>query len=384
MNDLSIAQDNQNDSYHQHIAKILNLGLSVKLAFVDIDNTLTGDGSGTGDPQLIGRVKNLLNSQGYLMVVITSRTAEMMISEPLYHLSRRRHSFSRPPPQFVNIKTGQISHDPRQVEPAGILDSEVIIASTGSSMLLKQKDNSYRSVDHYFMNNLPSPSIWRNNVRQFLQPLLAQSDVVWLSPLESEFNYQQKITNIFPPDYRIQLYFASQEAKHRFKLAFELAKKNQVDPIILSLCFTDDSNPLTNIFTGYLTPTNGKITAVEFFAKLIQTDAKININQLQILLIGDSWPDLQMGFYANTPAAKTTFLLVGGSRLTKFLLKNAVTDFAGEDLSDIKNQLQPLGKRGCFKFTRYQQTRSVVIGDLAFPGKVGPESIVSFLESQLL
>jgi hypothetical protein len=78
----------------------------------------------------------------------------------------------------------------------------------------------------------------------------------------------------------------------------------------------------------------------------------------------------------------TTFLLVGGSPLSKYLTDDSKT-FANENLQEIKRNVIPTKIKGFYQYnTANQLPKIVIIGDQAFPGTKGPETILAYL-SQL-
>ena len=153
--------------------------------------------------------------------------------------------------------------------------------------------------------------------------------------IENEADYQKNETEIFPADYRIQLIFTSY--KNMLLLSGSIEEKS-------GLYFTDDSNPKKNLFMGYITPKNGKVDAVNHVISSLQRPLA------EILIIGDSLPDLEVGLKIKLPSGvKITCLIVGGSRLR----------YAPN--TNIK--------------------RKIIMGDIAFPQAIGPKSIVEFIKS---
>jgi len=335
-----------------------------KLAFVDIDNTLTGDGSGTGNPKSIMKVRELLKKNHYLYCPTTSRTEEMMMSQKSYQLSKKIYDFKRPEPKLI-------------FEPPAILDGEIIISSSGSKIFVKQTNNAYQEDICFYNKDFPDPQTWRNTITTQINSINGIKKVFKLSPIEYIEQYVDGTSNAYPPDYRIQLNFTSVNDKLFFIRKLYKIKQSSKDISINKLYLTDDSNPEKNKFSLYLTPKKGKIDAVNHVIKHLQTDLKITI--LELLFVGDSWPDLQLGLFGATKIANATFLLIGGSRLTKYLINPEKTEFAGEPLLEIKNNLIPSQQKGVYYYKGKRYKRKIILGDIIDPGKIGPDSMIEFL-----
>lgn len=348
-----------------------------KFAFIDIDNTLTGNGSGTGNHQSIMKVRQLLKKNQYLYCPTTSRTEEMMMSKKTYEQSKKLFSFKRQLPKLFFVQGLYFYKDPLLFEPPGILDGDIIISSSGSKILVKQNNNAYEEDICYFNTDFPEPKIWRETVTAQINNINSLRNIANLSYIEDVNLYINGTNNVYPPDYRIQLFFTSIENKFFFISELLKIKKLSNNISISTLHITDDSNPEKNKFSIYLTPKNGKIDAVNHAIKHLQTD--LNITKPELLIVGDSWPDLEMGLFSATNIINATFFLVGGSRLSNYIVNPQKTSFAGESLIKIKQNLIPSNDKGiyCYKGNGYK--RKVVIGDDVFPGKTGPESIIEFL-----
>ena len=110
-----------------------------------------------------------------------------------------------------------------------------------------------------------------------------------------------------------------------------------------NLYFTNDSNPKKSIY-GLYHAKRGKVDAVNHVISSLQRPLA------EILIIGDSPPDLEVGLKMRTPpGAKITCLIVGGSSLRNTIKINV--------------------------------KRKIIMGDIAFPQAIGPKSIVEFIKS---
>lgn len=308
-------------SIYQYVRTIA----SNKLAFIDVDGTLTANPENTNekdllDKDLTNQAITKLQEKGFTCILNTSRTAEMCMSEKQYELSKKNFGFSRPPPHMgIDDNRKRYYVKPEEFFPEKILDLPLIISASGARIDILQKDGGYAQDQSFYPPDFPDPVSWRKKITSFL---LALSIPFSYAPIDSESNYADGVTDIFPAEYRIQLFFPTQT--DLLNLSEEIKK---LDAIYL----TDDSNPDKNIFMAYITPKNGKVDAVNHVISSLQRPLA------EILIIGDSLPDLEVGLKVKSPpGGKITYLIVGGSRLHR---------------------------------------------DIAFPQAIGPKSIVEFIRS---
>ncbi|MDO8610791.1 MAG: hypothetical protein Q7R95_09680 [bacterium] len=348
-----------------------------KLAFIDIDNTITLNGSGTGNPELILKIRKLLLKKQFLFCPTTSRTEEMMMSSKTYEQSKKIFSFKRPIPNLF-LYQGKYSYkDPLLVEPKSILDGDIIISSSGSKIYIKQSSYAYQEDDCFYDANFPKPHIWRNSITALIHQINKIYNVALFSELENVDRYINGTNNVYPPDYRIQLFFNNVVDKLFFIDELLKIKTSSNDISIQTLFTTDDSNPEKNKFSIYLTPKNGKISAVDHVINHFKTD--LQISNPEILFVGDSWPDLQMGLNCAPNNPNVTFFLIGGSRLTKYITDPNKISFAGESLVSMKQNIIETDNKGIFLFKNNNLTRKIIISDIIFPEKSGPDSLIEFL-----
>ncbi len=88
-----------------------------------------------------------------------------------------------------------------------------------------------------------------------------------------------------------------------------------------------------------------------------------------VLLAGDNLPDLPMGLLA-AAGSQATFLIPGGAPLGQLLFSSPY------------QQAYPLKpeKKGFYRFS--PTTRTVIAGDEAFPGTLGPTSMLAWLKNK--
>lgn len=357
--------------------KNLKINPLSKLAFIDIDNTLTGNGPGTGNPQSIMKVRGLLKKNQYLYCPNTSRTEEMMMSQKTYELSKELYSFKRPEPKLLFVQGIYCYKDPILYEPKGILDGEIIISSSGSKIFVKQDSGAYQEDLCFYNKAFPNPQVWRKTITTQINNINNQKNIAKLSYVEDVSLYVNGTNNVYPLDYRIQLFFDSIEDKLFFISELMKIKKVSNDISIVTLHIADDSNPNKNKISVYLTPKNSKVEAIDHVIKHFKKD--LNLIDPELIIIGDSWLDLEMGLFSAPNIPKTTFYLVGGSRLTEFVIDSQKNSFAGESLTKIRQNLIKTNGIGIYYYKDEDYERKVVIGDMVYPGKVGSDSIIEFL-----
>jgi hypothetical protein len=158
-------------------------------------------------------------------------------------------------------------------------------------------------------------------------------------------NYENGSSNIYPPAFRIVLYFQSSDTKTSFRRF--IRQYQATSPSQMNLRLTDDSNPAKEKYVLCLTPKNAsKKRAVDHIIdKVCQTTEAVR-SELQVLIAGDSIPDLDMGLRA-AKGTKATFLLVGGSRLAHALtcIKKHEEVLEG-DFCEMKNCLNARQTKG--------------------------------------
>ncbi len=354
----------RNSSFLKVLDNRLNKNLPLQIAFLDIDRTLIGN----GDSQLSFKTRKILAEQGYIFAAVTSRTEEMTISEEEYHLSKKKYIFPRPPPK-------------PSAEAAGILDADIIAASSGTKLLIHQIGGGYLEDIEYRQRFGASPQIWRTAVISLINKINSSHKLAKFFLPENKNHYFQGKTDIFSPplDFRINLFFTSIEDKLHFTREFERMKtiKNTLD-----LRLTDDSDPDKKIYSIYITPRLGyKRTAIEWVIDKTCLALNVKRKDLKLLIAGDSWPDLEMGLFSGNAIKNITFVIVGGSRLAPYLTEKERRQFAGEDLFSIKRFLKTDKEKGVYKFMMPGYERKVIIGDLAFPGKKGPETLLCYFQT---
>lgn len=363
------------------LQKRQELGLPLRIAFLDIDSTLTGN------PESQKEVRQLLEKQGYGVCFVTSRTEEMVMSKTEFYKSKEL-GFNRPEPHLGEKEGRRNLAFPEELkEFEGLYDPDIIAGTTGSRILVRQENGGY-ALDSDFENQQKQTSEeWRNGAMEVLQYIDPEGKLYKLSPLENAQNYSRGEIDVYSPDFRIQVEFSGLESKRMFKEKFKQALHNKEIPENLhrqlqNIRLTEDSSPEKGRLQIYLTPFKGyKARAEENIVSNISESLGVNKSDLELLIAGDSYPDLAMGLYGGV-GTRATFLLVGGSRLTEAITQESIRDFAGEEMSAVKNRLVEKGK-GEFEFkVPLFGARKVIVGDKVYPGTKSVETVKAYLNKQ--
>lgn len=291
----------------------------LRLAFLDLDGTWAGR---PADQQA---VRDVLESRGYVICPTTSRTAEMCMSKS----ERKKTALftsSRP-----LVDTPDAPED--MPEFRGLLDCDMLIAASGTRLLLKQRPGGYRP-DETFERRLPaSPAAWHAGVDR----LLAQAAAA---------GYEYAVSRIAPNNFRVEVRCSAPEPAEQ--LLGWLAADPAADAIHIA-------RETSNLF---ITPAScNKESAANHFVNHIQTLLNIRPAALHVLLAGDSHLDLPMGL-TSAPGTQAVFLIPGGSPLA-----------SATSLKELKESriLYP--------------DRPVIMGGETFPGTKGPETLLAWFNS---
>jgi hypothetical protein len=351
------------------------VGLTPRLACLDIDSTLTGPA------ELAGRVRTRLEEVGYVVAFVTSRTEEMIMSSWTYALSAAA-GLRRPPPKLGIDGDRHVHVPPEDVVPAGLLDGEVIAGSSGTRILLRGEDGAYRPDPLYEEWMGADPDGWRAVATSLVRVLQRQGIEAEPAPIDRREAYETGMTDVYPPLYRVQVNFPSLAEKARFLVALDAARTSGV-PDARAVRITDDSNPEHDRIKVFLTPLRGaKVRAVERMVGALCVAAGVPRGALDLFFAGDSFPDLAMGLFGGL-GARATFLLAGGSRLVTPMVGAAEADFAGEPVGAYRRRLRAGDRPGTYHFTLPlgHGTRTVIVGDEMYPGTVAVETVARYVET---
>lgn len=379
-------------------------GLPLKIAFLDIDSTLTGN---PGDAQ---RVRELLDQQGYATVFVTSRTGEMVMSRDSFEKSKAA-GFKRPAPklgQQDGLRVGAFADE--VVDFKGLYDPDAIAATTGSEIMIRQEDGSCIEDFDFRTQMREEHEAWRQKTLDIARLVDPNQELGTWASIENSQNFEEGKVDVFSPDTRIQIDFKApdkkvdstgatdsgnsetvdtkvyfqrmQELKSRiFSLSKDPNIPSDLKKHLLNIRLTDDSNPDKGRYSLYLTPHRGyKARAVEQTINQAQQLLGAKNSDFELLFAGDSWPDVAMGLYGGV-GKKGALFLASGSRLSKTFTEENLTDFAGQGVGAMKGRMKssedgnieanmPLGTR-----------RTVILGDELFPGMSPVSSVRAYLES---
>lgn len=321
--------------------------LPLRLACMDIDSTWTGSVSDQT------AVRDLLESHGYVIAVVTNRTSEICISWEERGKSSPQAQ-SRPPAKF-RFPNPQLYQtiDPREVpELSGLIDTDIIASTLGTELVLKQASGGYQ-VDNTYVKRLPaSPENWHAKVGQLLRECANQG---------VEFSLHHPL-DVAPTPLRIEA--ITKNRQQRDLLVEALTQVNT--PTFLHITYDN--------LTVIVTPAQvSKEDAVNHLVQMVTQLTPVPPQNLHVFFAGDSVADQLMGF-SSAPGTQATFLIPGGAYLADEL---GSKKFAGLKTQMTKTRNGATLPAGIYWFPK--TSRYIVIGDEAFPGTVGPETLIAYL-----
>lgn len=357
-------------------------GLPLRLAFLDIDLTMSGN------PKAALAVREKLMKGRYVTIFVTSRTEEMVMSKKEYEKSKQ-YGFSRPQPKLEMEDNGKMIHAFIDEIPSqkGLYDPEIIIGTTGSVILIKQRGGGYKEDEDFKSHIGETSQKWRDDTLEVVKALDPENQLTILAAVDTEGNYEKGVIDVEEPDYRIQINIQGKDPDTTLKnkVAFFEKLKKIRDDKSLNIRITDDSYPDKGLFALYLTPYKvWKATAVQHIIDKIEEELEIEPKELETFFAGDGYPDMRMGLEAGI-GTRGVFLIVGGSRLSDALL-GKTKDFAGITLEDVRERMREVGKgRYVYEIDKKDTEvailkRQVIIGDVAYLGTKGPETILAYFD----
>lgn len=381
------------------------------VAVCDIDGTLM-----TEDMKVNGGTKSQLAAAQFVrdyfdqngtFTVSTAQTAEMIMSEDAYNASVRR-GFRRRRPNLGGVPGKRLYVPPQSIACRKAFTDPALIMSMGTGNF-KREDGAYIE-DLRLRKKFGSD--WRPAAKLMLESLSEHGPknlLRFLAPIELEDNYKSGKTDVWPHDFRIQCDFVDEDMTHKELeglkndtkrrilsflelmekyLQFEKLSDNERSEILVefgailgNLVVSDESRPDEKLQL-YLTPPDAtkEKMANEGLAQLSEGET---IEHLYVF--GDMPPDLPSGAFAGSKLAKrATFGLAGGSPLTPYFWRGGNLfgkTYAGEDIGWMRNNLEPTEREGFEIFhAEDQPPRLFFFGDIAYPGRVGPETYEAFLK----
>jgi hypothetical protein len=343
---------------------------SKRIAFFDIDSTITGN------PQVAEEIRSNLEGAGFVFAEVTSRTEEMIMSKSEYEKSVER-GFNRPAPH-LGTENGKRVYVPPEKMPdtPGILDPDIISASSGTRILVRQKDGGYE-VDKNFEADFGTAEEWRARVLNLIASIDPEGELGQFPAFELPGEFENGNTDVYSPDYRIQVDFTGTNGLKKKQEFLE----RMTDVGKLGLRVTDDSNPQKGRYSMYITPlSTGKPRAIESMINKLTETTGIDPEELEILIAGDSFPDLLAALKSGT-GLKNTFLLANGSRLKDLVADEENDIFAGQKMYSFKDRLKATETPGLYMFKQpLGPERKIIVLDEMFPEAKGPEGILEYIK----
>lgn len=360
-------------------------------------------------------IRNFFDRNG-LFGVATAQTIEMLLSSGAFARSAER--IMRPLP-FLKVDT--VDGNPTKkvysyVHPERIACRQAytdpdFVLSMGTGIFPRRSSGKY-APDKRFKKRLRRE--WRRSLLALLHAMGLPSwgstnFIKHLGDIDSEEKYYRRETNVFPNDYRLQLKFAdpklsrkqNEEQKNRAKGLIQstvtelsnLVRKEGTVPesertsilaqfggVLDNLLVVDESRPSKNRFMIYLMALLASKEAMsDEYLKQLSKKGRIKY----LFFFGDMPPDLLMGCRSGD-ADNIVFVLAGGSELTPYLTRGSPEygkPYAGESLKWLIECLTPTGRPGIEIFQEEgRPSRTVIIGDILYPGLVGPETLAAYLQ----
>lgn len=362
---------------------------------LDLDGTFA-----EGDMGARRRVRRILEEKGVL-VFSTARTPELVMSGGAYDRSAEA-GFLRGRPNCQIGETGLCTHAPLEsldyfthcLDPDAILGfgEAVCIAQAapedgeGKTYLLDEDYEQAYLDKNVFSGAATKP--WRELAMELVREIGCEA---FLSCLDREGAYEAGEANVEPLKYRIQLDFFGADAVERKYAVLAAVEKAAAPALRGRVEGVDESKPSKNLGENrtslYLMPPGArKENMLNRALAMAAAHGRIDPGDIKMLIAGDTLTDFYAGCYGGIDA-EVTFILVGGSRLTECIEEKA--NFAGVDLRYMHRGLKPTNREGVYWFdnpllrggyVKKPHTRRVILGDKAYPGTIGAETILAYLE----
>jgi hypothetical protein len=365
-------------------------------ASLDLDGTFNFAKPHQGDAwqrELLARkkVREYIEAHGVLGT-ITLRRPSMILSK---HAFEKTRSFGYPEPEAhlgTDAHGKRIWQDPQTLpELSHVLDWDVI-GCVGSGILVRSNDEQgVYCLDTEYHASLGGGNVWRTETMNLLKSIDRQGDMLrHMAPIEDEKNYLEGVTDVAPTPFRIQFNFAGSEGlkqKHELMDRIIDVRLRGELPLLLAarnVVFLDESKPDESTFTVYLLHKHAKKEQkLDHMMKGLSFASSVPIKDMELLIAGDTMTDLRAGIFGGGKA-KATFILVGGSRMAPYIVGDKVGhEFAGESLKWFTRLLNNRRSPGVYEIkVPLRGQRTVIIGDVAFPGTYGPETILAWIESR--
>ncbi|MBP6860117.1 MAG: hypothetical protein KBC38_00950 [Candidatus Pacebacteria bacterium] len=370
---------------------VRNLVPGATITVLDVDGTMINGRNEATESELAARsaVRAYAKETG-VTVISTARTTEMVMTAKSFALSSAQ-GFERGAQKWGLDASGRCMTIPDDDHPffKHLRDPD-IINSFGVGIHVRH-ECGYREDEVY----VPAMREWRLHARSILRAIDAWK---YRAPIESTKNYREGVTDVEPLPYRIQLEFKGLHAFSEMRrvryalLELRDMMRSGIIPkamvshdlrldVLTSMTIVDESHPDKGRYVIYLMPRKArKHQAIEHIIREISSASGVKAHSLRVFVAGDTLTDLESGLYAGD-SADSTFMLAGGSRIAPYLTGNRVGEkFADESLTWVHRRLTPTNRPGFYRFKPpCRAPRTVIVGDEAFPGLVGPESVLAGL-----
>ncbi len=347
-------------------------------------------------------------------MVATAQTAEMPMSEAAYRASVEL-GFDRPPPLLKKVDGRYAYVAPESIPCRKPFTDPDVIMSIGTGSHVRLPNGGY--FEEPTSKKLLGGDGWRPATLKLFEITgegVGIDILKYRAPIEYEELYYRGETNVFPLKFRIQLEFAdpnltpeqnadlnTRVKMHTFLVMEEIKRYPniksisnaeiegilmEVGDVLGNLHIGDESRPPQNHFQSYYTPEGATKRAMAD----VQLARLAGDNLIErLFLAGDMPPDLDMGCNSGRGLAKfSAFSLAGGSPLVANLWRGSNTfgmPYGDVDLGWIRDHLVPTGRDGfeLFKEDGYPD-RLIVVGDIAYPNRVGPETLDALLRDETI
>lgn len=382
----------------------------------DIDGTLLCKNPTRSEINAANSVRRFINAQGTFGTV-TAQTAEMGMSSGAYAASVLYGGFKRARP-LLGIENGRhVYRPPESLEERHAFTDPDLIMSLGTGNHYRNASGFY-SLDRGF-DTLLGGINWRESAKKAVRyaaeamrlerPARAIDLEAYYSMIENPVNYETGLRDVMPLEYRLQFEFLLEDARENLYLkerakveilstigGLEFASKletkgvelaeltREFKPILNNFVITDESSPASeNRLLFYATPT---LATKEHMVSRALTRMFGNELIEDLLIAGDMPPDIRAGVNTNDPVRRKSFLLVGGSPLSGFLVPGTNEPnklYAGESFRWLHQILSPMDRPG-FGQLPAKNGREIrfINGAIAYPETKGPETIKAYLEDE--